>query len=116
MLKKKNGGCLIGYASAFRQPDEMSHTFELGISVRKDFWGVGVGRALLAAIIDSVVQMGAEKIDLVVYTNNHRAVNMYRKFGFHEEAVARRAAKTSVGFYRDCMHMALFPLEIQSVK
>ncbi len=112
MLKEKTSGCLLGYASAFRQPDEMSHVFELGISVRKEFWGAGVGRALLAAIIESVVQMGAEKIDLVVYTNNRRAVRMYRKFGFHDEAVARRAAKTSSGFYRDCMHMALFATDI----
>ncbi len=87
----------------------MTHVFELGVSISKDYWGAGAGRALFAAIVDAAIAVGAEKLDLVVYTNNRRAINMYRKFGFQEEAILRRAAKTYSGFYRDCMHMALFP-------
>ena len=59
------------------------HAWMLGISVLPEAQGRGVGSALMAAMCDYADRwVGLMRLELTVYTDNARAVTLYRKFGF----------------------------------
>jgi L-phenylalanine/L-methionine N-acetyltransferase len=62
------------------------HAGELGMSVRDDWHGRGVGTALLAAALDLADNwINYTRLELTVYTDNAAALALYRKFGFEIE-------------------------------
>ncbi len=86
----------------------MSHVFTMGVSVRRNCWGRGVGRALFQTAMDRARSLGAEKLELGVCDHNERAIRMYERAGFVREGVRRRALKTYKGEYHDDIMMAYF--------
>ena len=58
------------------------HRGELGISVRKDFWRLGIGSALMERLIAFAEGTGYEQIELTVESKNRRALALYMKYGF----------------------------------
>ena len=58
------------------------HRAEFGISIVKQYWGLGIGSLLLAALIDSAKSSGYEQLELEVVAENERAITLYKKFGF----------------------------------
>ncbi|GAB4574319.1 MAG: GNAT family N-acetyltransferase [Anaerolineae bacterium] len=84
----------------------LRHAVELGISVRWDWRGRGVGSALLERAITWAQAGGLiKRIELRVYARNAPAIALYRKFGFVEEG-RRRAAVYQYGEYLDDLIMA----------
>jgi L-phenylalanine/L-methionine N-acetyltransferase len=70
-----------------------AHAWGIGIGVRDDWQGKGVGKRLMETIIDLADNwLGALRLELNVYTDNDRAIALYRKFGFVEEGVYRAYA------------------------
>lgn len=63
---------------------KVQHRAELGISVVKEFWGLGIGRALMDACIECAKDAGYVQLELNVVTENVRAISMYEKTGFTE--------------------------------
>ncbi|MFA6941118.1 MAG: GNAT family protein, partial [Clostridiaceae bacterium] len=67
------------------------HAGEFGITVRKPYWGLGIGSLLMEALIfwakDTKI---IRKINLRVRTDNHKAIKLYEKFGFEREGIIRR--------------------------
>ena len=57
---------------------------EVGIAVIKEYWGCGIGSALIDSLIDFAEQTSLNILTLEVLASNHRAINLYRKFGFCE--------------------------------
>ena len=55
-----------------------------GISVDRDFWGLGIGRALLRACIACAKQAGYAQLELEAVAKNSRALALYRSEGFVE--------------------------------
>jgi diamine N-acetyltransferase len=49
-----------------------------------EYFGKGVGQALMRACFVEAKQLGCQTIWLGVWENNHRAQAFYRKFGFQE--------------------------------
>ena len=73
-----------------RRP-RLRHCGEFGVSVRKAFWGLGVGSRLLDAFIAWARGSGVvKKINLRVRTDNHRAIALYEKKGFELEGTIRK--------------------------
>ena len=62
--------------------DRLRHRAEMGISVLKEFWGLGLGSILMEAIIESAKAAGYEQLELEVVAENERGLTLYRKFGF----------------------------------
>lgn len=61
----------------------ISHNSELAISVRKDYWGVGIGSALMEELIQFAKQHSIIKnISLGVNASNGNAIRLYEKYGF----------------------------------
>ncbi len=57
------------------------------VSVRRDWWGQGVGRALMAAGEQFAQDLGLEWIGLGVTLGNSRAVGFYEELGYQRERV-----------------------------
>lgn len=54
----------------------------VGIAVRDDFQGQGIGSQLLSNLIDLAQINGVDKLFLDVYSNNQKAIHLYKKYGF----------------------------------
>lgn len=78
----KYNGEIIGNGSINSLSGRMSHRAELGISVRKDFWGKGVGSMLMMELIAFAKNSSFEVLSLEVRSDNQRAIHLYEKFGF----------------------------------
>jgi L-phenylalanine/L-methionine N-acetyltransferase len=69
------------------------HVANIGMSVRDDWQGRGIGTALLAALIDVADNwLNYHRLRLEVYTDNAAAIALYRKFGFEVEGTLREDA------------------------
>ena len=77
------------------------HRAVVGISVRKDHWGCGLGSYLMQLAIDQTRTNGFEQLELGVFSDNSRAIHLYEKFGFERYGIQPRAFKLKDGTYRD---------------
>lgn len=109
MLSAYDGKALIGNVSIFpigvRQ--RVLHRCELGIAVKRGYWGQGIGRALMEAAILEAKALRFEQVELGVYADNERATRLYEKLGFEKTGVRKNACKMPDGSYRDELIMSL---------
>jgi ribosomal protein S18 acetylase RimI-like enzyme len=70
-----------------------THVGELGMGVRKDLRGQGIGTRLLDATLARVRACGLERVELEVYSLNEPAIRLYEKRGFVVEGVKKGARK-----------------------
>ncbi|MFL5521705.1 MAG: GNAT family N-acetyltransferase [Gemmatimonadales bacterium] len=83
-----------------------SHAMHLGIAVRSDYQGRGVGNALMEAMIDVADNwLNVTRIELTVFTDNERAIALYRRHGFEMEGT-HKAYALRAGAYADVHAMA----------
>ena len=83
-----------------------AHVGEIGMAVRDDWQGKGVGSALIEAALDLADNwLGLRRIELHVHADNERAIALYRKFGFEVEGTHRAYAIRN-GVYVDSLSMA----------
>ncbi len=96
-----------GVISFFAQPRvRIRHRGRLGIGVQPPYRGMGVGEALLNTLLAwAAAEPELERVELSVFGHNTRAINLYRKLGFVEEARLQRAYKLSDGTYYDDVMM-----------
>lgn len=66
-----------------------AHVVSLGISVRKEFRGIGLGRAMMEVGLDWARERGVRKVRLGVFATNDPAISLYRALGFEEEGRLR---------------------------
>ena len=83
-----------------------SHVRLLGIGIAQEWQGRGLGRVLIARLLDWADNWaGVLRIELVVHADNDRAVALYRSMGFEEEGLHRAYAMKG-GRYVDALFMA----------
>ena len=71
----------------------INHRAEIGMMVRDDWQGKGVGKAMMQAVIDLAEKwLNLARIELTVFTDNEPAISLYRKFGFEIEGTLRKHA------------------------
>lgn len=63
---------------------KVRHRAEFGISILREYWGLGLGRALTTACIQCAREAGYLQLELNVVAANERAIAMYRSIGFEE--------------------------------
>lgn len=69
------------------------HSATFGMGVDQNYRQRGVGKALLAAMIDLCDNwLQVTRIELTVFADNEAAIALYRQFGFEVEGTARRYA------------------------
>lgn len=79
----------LNYSGGIRQ--RVRHTGEFGVSVSKEYWGLGIGKELVKYLIDWAKEGNViKKINLRVREDNERAIKLYEKLGFKKEGVITR--------------------------
>lgn len=60
----------------------ISHNSELAISVKKDYWSIGIGSVIIQELIQFAKYNATKNISLGVKASNSKAIKLYEKFGF----------------------------------
>jgi L-phenylalanine/L-methionine N-acetyltransferase len=95
----------LGLHEAGRSP-RRRHVGQLGMSVRDDRQGCGVGSALMRSALELADGwINYQRLELWVFTDNLAALALYRKFGFAIEGTCRAHAFRD-GRYADTYAMA----------
>lgn len=83
-----------------------SHAGAFGMAVARDSQGHGVGSALVKAALDLADNWyKLHRLELEVYTENERAIALYKKFGFEIEGTMKAYAIRD-GKFADAYRMA----------
>jgi putative acetyltransferase len=72
-----------------------AHVRGLGMSVRPEYQGMGLGGVLVDHVLARALDLGILRVELEVYPDNERALRLYESRGFVHEGIRRAAA------YRD---------------
>lgn len=83
------------------------HVGEFGVSVLKEYWGLGIARNLMKYLIQWSKDSGTvRKINLRVRADNAAGIHLYKTLGFVEEGIRSREFYMEGSFY-DCLMMGL---------
>ena len=102
-------GKIVGSAgiAAVGSRRKVAHRARFGVSILKEYWGMGIGRVLMESCIDCARRAGYAQLELEVVADNERALSLYRRAGFEEYGRNPRGYhSTSVG-YQELVHMRL---------
>lgn len=97
------GSCILSGSPLRRE----RHKVDLGISIQKQYWGLGIGRKLMEIAMEWAKENNIEKITLKVDTSNHRAVALYESLGFEVEGRLLKDKYLSDGTYRNSYLMGI---------
>lgn len=108
-LVAESAGEIVGHGLLDPLPlAAVRHVVHLTLAVHVGWQGRGVGRALLAGLIDwAKAAPAVEKIELHVRSSNATALALYRKLGFTEIGRLRRKVKVAPGQFLDDISMEL---------
>ena len=101
-LGARRGGRLVGAISCERDPRlKVRHVAQVvGMMVRDEAQGHGIGRALLDACIERARGAdGLEMLTLSVTAGNEPALRLYRGAGFEHYGTLQRAVKVGGGYH-----------------
>ena len=94
----------VSPASGF---DKLRHTVVFGISVRRDFWGRGIGRMLGERLLDWCRgHAGIRRVVLGVHGDNPRARALYDAMGFVEDGAIPGSIARDDGTFVDQVRMS----------
>lgn len=102
------GAEVVGHAGLhpLGKSPRRAHAMTLGLGVKDGWQGRGVGTALMAALVRLADEwLNVFRLELTVFTDNERAIALYRKFGFEQEGILRCYALRR-GRYVDACFMA----------
>ena len=85
----------------------MKHRAEFGIALSKEYWGLGLGRALTEACIACAKEAGYTQLELDVVAENESALALYRKVGFVEYGRNPRGFLSRISGYQELVYMRL---------
>ena len=79
-------GSSVGQAGSrvLGRADKVKHRATFGISIDRDFWHLGIGRALTKACIQLAKQAGYLQLELEAVADNEKALALYESEGFVE--------------------------------
>lgn len=86
---------------------KVRHRAEFGVSVLKEYWGLGIGRALLEACIECAKEAGYTQLELTVVAKNVRAVELYQKEGFVEYGRNPSGFNSRISGFQEVIYMML---------
>jgi len=96
VLVKKNE--LAGYAALQRLEGRCSHVVDLSMfAVKPGMQGKGLGKKFLEWLIAKAKKMGAKRLQLLMESDNRKALTLYKKFGFKKEGRLEKFYRRSKG-------------------
>ena len=79
-----NGEMACMFSLSCHPRRRLAHTGEIALSVRKKYWHIGVGSAIMETLIELAKEASLKNVELGVYADNERAIALYKRFGFEE--------------------------------
>lgn len=100
-------GAVVGTAGieALGSKYKMKHRAEFGISILKEYWGLGIGGALTKACIQCAKEAGFTQLELNVVAENEPAIALYKKLGFVEFGRNPRGFNSRISGYQELVYM-----------
>ena len=86
---------------------KLRHRAEFGVNILKEYWGLGVGRALMEACIQCAREAGYAQLELSVVTENTRAIALYQKAGFVEFGRNPKGFRSRTAGFQEIVFMRL---------
>ena len=80
---------------------KLKHRCSMAIALCEEYWGLGIGTAMIEYLKELAKQRGFEQMDLEVVADNVRAQALYKKCGFIESGRRHHALKFDDGSYHD---------------
>ncbi|RUR39929.1 GNAT family N-acetyltransferase [Clostridium perfringens] len=81
------------------------HVGVITLMVNSDYQNKGVGSLLMDKLISLSESLNVIRLELCVFRDNYKAINLYKKFGFKEEGIKVKSALNN-GEYIDEIMMA----------
>ncbi|MBS5969481.1 GNAT family N-acetyltransferase [Clostridium perfringens] len=81
------------------------HVGVITLMVNSDYQNKGVGSLLMDKLINLSESLNIIRLELCVFRDNYKAINLYKKFGFKEEGIKVKSALKN-GEYIDEIMMA----------
>ena len=102
-------GKVVGTAGidAVGRKHKLRHRAELGVSVLKEYWGLGLGKALTKACIQCAKEAGYTQVELNVVAENKAAISLYQSLGFEEFGRNPRGFNSRISGYQELVYMLL---------
>ena len=102
-------GNIVGLAGieAVGKQEKVRHRAVFGISVVKDRWGIGIGRALTEACVECAKRAGYAQLELEVVADNTNAIALYRSVGFAEYGRNPRGFRSRFSGWQELIMMRL---------
>ena len=86
---------------------KVKHRAEFGISILKEYWGLGLGRALTEACIQCARDAGYVQMELNVVSENKRAISLYQNLGFAEFGRNPKGFLSRTSGFQELIYMLL---------
>ena len=86
---------------------KLKHRAEFGISVAREYWGLGLGTALTNACIKCAKEAGYEQLELDAVADNKQAISLYEKAGFVEFGRNPKGFKSKFSGYQELVYIRL---------
>ncbi len=102
-------GILAGIAGidAVGAKYKVKHRAEFGISILKEYWGFGIGRALINACVQCAKEAGYVQLELDVVADNTRAIALYQSVGFQEYGRNPKGFRSKTAGFQELVYMRL---------
>ncbi|MDK0933788.1 GNAT family N-acetyltransferase [Clostridium perfringens] len=81
------------------------HVGLITLMVNSDYQNKGIGSLLMDKLINLSESLNIIRLELCVFRDNYKAINLYKKFGFKEEGIKVKSALKN-GEYADEIMMA----------
>ena len=87
--------------------DKIRHRAEFGISILREYWGLGLGKALAKACIQCARDAGYIQLELNVVSENRTAIGLYQELGFMEYGRNPKGFKSRTSGFQELIYMRL---------
>ncbi|MCB1756083.1 MAG: GNAT family N-acetyltransferase [Gammaproteobacteria bacterium] len=85
---------VVGFYRIIRNKGRTAHVARLGtLAVAPPVQGKGVAENMLTQVIDELRESGVKRIELIVESDNPRALSFYKRFGFVKEGTLKNFYK-----------------------
>lgn len=88
-------GKVVGWGSlnSFNPRPAYDHVADFSVYVERTWRGKGVGRALLAALIEKARSLGYHKLVLAAFPSNDQGMRLYERVGFRQVGVYKEQGR-----------------------
>lgn len=96
------GNCALMQVGAYKR---YAHRCEIAIALYQAYCGMGIGRIMLEAVLETAKETGYEQAELEVMADNRNALALYRSLGFQSCGTVPHCVKYSDGIYGEAFRM-----------